>query len=259
MRLLDARYIKKKMSKTLILIPSRLSATRLPGKPLLEINGIPMILHVVNKALSTKIGRVIVATEDKEIFDVVKESGNEVLMTGSHHKTGTDRIYEALTKLKLNETEYIINLQGDEPLVNPEDIINLNHLVVKSNCELGTMASKLKKKEDIENQNIVKVTTEKELTKNNLIKANNFVRKIDITNQINFYHHIGIYQFKVSTLKQFVMLPQSINEKKNNLEQLRALDNEINIDVVLAGSNFKGVDTEEDYLDMKKIMEYNKI
>jgi 3-deoxy-manno-octulosonate cytidylyltransferase (CMP-KDO synthetase) len=83
---LDARYIKKKMSKTLILIPSRLSATRLPGKPLLEINGIPMILHVVNKALSTKIGRVIVATEDKEIFDVVKESGNEVLMTGSHHK-----------------------------------------------------------------------------------------------------------------------------------------------------------------------------
>ena len=121
------------------------------------------------------------------------------------------------------------------------------------------MASKLKKKEDIENQNIVKVTTEKELTKNNLIKANNFVRKIDITNQINFYHHIGIYQFKVSILKQFVMLPQSINEKKNNLEQLRALDNEININVVLAGSQFKGVDTKEDYLDMKKIMEYNKI
>ena len=123
------------MSKTLILIPSRLSASRLPGKPLLEINGIPMILHVVNKALSTKIGRTIVATEDPEIFDVIKKSGNEVVMTGSHHKTGTDRIYEALTKLETQETEYIINLQGDEPLINSDDVINLNNLIIKNNCE----------------------------------------------------------------------------------------------------------------------------
>ena len=246
------------MSKTLTLIPSRLSASRLPGKPLLEINGIPIILHVVNKAISTKIGRVIVATEDIEIFNVIKKSGNEVVMTGSHHKTGTDRIYEVLEKMKIDETEYIINLQGDEPLINPDDIINLNNLVLKNNYEFSTMAIKFKRKEDIQNENVVKVVTEKKLEKNILVKANNFVRKIDPKNQNNFYHHIGIYQFNISTLEKFVKLPQSENEKKKKLEQMRALDNNININVALAKSHYKGVDTKEDFLAMKKIMEYNK-
>ena len=204
------------MSKTVIIIPSRLSASRLPGKPLLKINNIPIILHVVNKAKSTKIGRVIVATENTEIFEIIKKSGNEVIMTGSHHKTGTDRIYEAYKKLELVETEYIINLQGDEPLINSNDVINLNSLIIKNNSELGTIASKLKK-DDENNKNIVKVLTDTGLKKNKLSRANNFLRQINNKNLTNVYHHIGIYQFKVSALEKFVKLSQSLNEKKINL------------------------------------------
>ncbi len=245
------------MSKTVIIIPSRLSASRLPGKPLLKINNIPIILHVVNKAKSTKIGRVIVATENTEIFEIIKKSGNEVIMTGSHHKTGTDRIYEAYKKLELVETEYIINLQGDEPLINSNDVINLNNLIIKNNSELGTIASKLKK-DDENNKNIVKVLTDTGLKKNKLSRANNFLRQINNKNLINVYHHIGIYQFKVSALEKFVKLSQSLNEKKNKLEQLRAIENNIQISVMLGESQYSGVDTREDYLAIKKIMEYNK-
>ena len=243
------------MSKTVIIIPSRLSASRLPGKPLLKINNIPIILHVVNKAKSTKIGRVIVATENTEIFEIIKKSGNEVIMTGSHHKTGTDRIYEAYKKLELVETEYIINLQGDEPLINSNDVINLNNLIIKNNSELGTIASKLKK-DDENNKNIVKVLTDTGLKKNKLSRANNFLRQINNKNLINVYHHIGIYQFKVSALEKFVKLSQSLNEKKNKLEQLRAIENNIQISVMLGESQYSGVDTREDYLAIKKIMEY---
>ena len=245
------------MSKTVIIIPSRLSASRLPGKPLLKINNIPIILHVVNKAKSTKIGRVIVATENTEIFEIIKKSGNEVIMTGSHHKTGTDRIYEAYKKLELVETEYIINLQGDEPLINSNDVINLNSLIIKNNSELGTIASKLKK-DDENNKNIVKVLTDTGLKKNKLSRANNFLRQINNKNLTNVYHHIGIYQFKVSALEKFVKLSQSLNEKKNKLEQLRAIENNIQISVMLGESQYSGVDTREDYLAIKKIMEYNK-
>jgi len=259
LRLLDARYNKKKMSKTLIIIPSRLSASRLPGKPLLKINGIPLILHVVNKAVSTEIGRVVVATEDSEIFDVIKKSGNEAVMTGPYHKTGTDRIYEAYKKLKLDKTKYIINLQGDEPLIDPNDIINLNNLIIKNNLDLGTMAIKFKKKIFIENENVVKVITNEGLKKNKISIANNFLRHVYSKNTKNLYQHMGIYQFKVSTLEKFVKLPQSVNEKKNKLEQLRALDNNININVALAETNSMGVDTKEDFLAIKKIMEYNKL
>ena len=110
--------------KTLIIIPSRLSATRLPGKPLLKINGLSIISHVFKKAQKANIGEVFVATEDQEIVDDVKRNGGEAILTRNDHKTGTDRIYEALKKIGKTDAEYVMNLQGDEPLMNIEDIKN---------------------------------------------------------------------------------------------------------------------------------------
>ena len=240
--------------KTLIIIPSRLSATRLPGKPLLKINGLSIISHVFKKAEEANIGEVVVATEDQEIIDDVKKNGGQAILTEKHHRTGTDRIYEALQKLKRN-IDLIINLQGDEPLMNIEDIRNLNDQMIKNKSQLGTLASKIKDKKLYKNENIVKVNTKEQLDDQNFPEAINFSRKISKEGK-NIYHHLGIYCFKQETLKDFVLYNQSSNEIKDRLEQLRALDNNIRINVALAKSSSIGVDTEEDFLAIKKIMEY---
>ena len=241
--------------KTLIIIPSRLSATRLPGKPLLKINGLSIISHVFKKAEQANIGEVIVATEDREILEDVKRNGGQAIITKNTHKTGTDRIFEALQKIDSSNIDFIMNLQGDEPLMNIDDIKNLNNHMVKSQSELGTLASAINEKETFENQNIVKVITKENLNKSNFPFAKNFMRIISNESQ-NIYHHLGIYCYQVDTLKKFVSFNQSTNEIKNNLEQLRALDNNININVGLAKSSPIGVDTEEDFVAIKKIMEY---
>ena len=240
--------------KTLIIIPSRLSATRLPGKPLLKINGLSIISHVFKKAEEANIGEVIVATEDREIMDDVKNNGGQAILTEKQHKTGTDRIYEATQKLKKN-IDLIMNLQGDEPLMNIEDIRNLNNQMIKNQSQLGTLASKIKDKKLYKNDNIVKVTTKEQLDDQNFPEAINFSRKI-LEKGKNIYHHLGIYCFKQETLKDFVSYNQSSNEIRDRLEQLRALDNNIRINVALAKSSPIGVDTEEDFLAIKKIMEY---
>ena len=241
--------------KTLIIIPSRLSATRLPGKPLLKINGLSMISHVFKKAEEANIGEVVVATEDQEIMDDVKKNGGQAVLTEKEHKTGTDRIYEALQKLNYKNIDLIMNLQGDEPLMNIEDIRILNDRMINSQSQLGTLASKIKDKATYKNENIVKVITKENLDHLNFPEAINFTRKISEQNK-NIYHHLGIYCYNRDTLKDFVSYNQSSNEIKNRLEQSRALDNNIRINVALAKSSPIGVDTKEDFLAIKKIMEY---
>ena len=241
--------------KTLVIIPSRLSATRLPGKPLLKINGTSMISHVFKKAEKANIGEVIVATEDQEIIDDVKKNGGRAILTKKQHKTGTDRIYEALGKFDTTNIDLVMNLQGDEPLMNIEDIKNLNNQMQKNQSQLGTLASKIKDRKLFENQNIVKVMTKEKLNNTNFPEAINFMRKIFNQGE-NIYHHLGIYCYQKETLQNFVSFNQSSNELKNKLEQLRALDNSIKINVALAISSPIGVDTKEDFLAIKKIMEY---
>ena len=243
------------MNKTAIIIPSRMSASRLKGKPLLEINNLPIICHVVKKAKETGIGKVIVATENKEILTAVEKNDGEAILTGNH-KTGTDRIFEAFQKLKITDVEYVINLQGDEPMINPKDIVNLNNLMIKNNSDIGTLASEIKEDSILNNENIVKVTTKEKLENNNFIKALNFSRKNLSNKNFNIYHHIGIYSYKVSILEKFINFNQTKNEVQNRLEQLRALDNNIAIMVALAKSSPIGIDTKEDYIAIKKIMEY---
>ena len=240
--------------KTLTIIPSRLSATRLPGKPLLKINGLSIISHVFKRAQEANIGEVVVAAEDQEIVDDVIKNGGNAIITSNNHKTGTDRIYEALKKLDPKDVDLIMNLQGDEPAINIEDIISLNKNMTIYQSQMGTLAANIKNDEDLENKNIVKVITKKNLKDEVFSTAENFLRncsKLD-----NVYHHIGIYCYSTETLDRFVKLEQSQNEIENRLEQLRALDNNIEINVSLAKSSPIGVDTEEDYLALKKIMEY---
>jgi 3-deoxy-manno-octulosonate cytidylyltransferase (CMP-KDO synthetase) len=244
------------MTKTLILIPSRMAATRLPGKPLLKINNLSIISHVFKKAEEANIGEVVVATDDQEIFQDVTQNGGKAILTNKNHKTGTDRIYEAYEKLDIKNIDYILNLQGDEPDINKDDIISLNNFMIDQDAELGTLAAKIKDNEILNNKNVVKVITDKKLEESNFPIALNFTRDNLSTDYQNIYHHIGIYSYKASILKKFISLEQTINEKENKLEQLRALDNKLKINVALAKFSPIGVDTEEDYLAIKKIMEY---
>ena len=240
--------------KTLTIIPSRLSATRLPGKPLLKIKGLSIISHVFRRAQEANIGEVVVAAEDQEIVDDVIKNGGNAIITSNNHKTGTDRIYEALKKLDPKDVDLVMNLQGDEPAINVEDIISLNKKMTIYQSQMGTLAANIKNDNDLENKNIVKVITKKNLKDEDFSRAENFLR--NCSKQDNIYHHVGIYCYSVETLERFVKLEQSQNEIKNRLEQLRALDNNIEINVSLAKSSPIGVDTEEDYLAIKKIMEY---
>ena len=240
--------------KTLIIIPSRLSAARLPQKPLLKINDISIISHVFKKAKEANIGEVIVAAEDQEIVNDVKNNGGNAILTSNKHKTGTDRIYEAYQKLNLDNIDFIMNLQGDEPSINIKDILNLNQLMIDHEAKIGTLAAKIENTLDLANENIVKVITENNLEDDPFSKAKIFLRKSQ--DALNIYHHIGIYCYSSEILKKFVELSQSKNEIENRLEQLRALDNNIKINVALANNAPIGVDTEEDYLALKKIMEY---
>ena len=244
------------MAKTLILIPSRMASTRLPGKPLLKINNLSIISHVFKRAEEANIGEVVVATEDQEILVDVLKNGGKAVLTNSDHKTGTDRIFEAYKKLNIKNVDYILNLQGDEPNVNKDDIIKLNNLMINHESEIGTLGAKIQDDKMLNDKNVVKVIVESKLEKNNFPKALDFTRENLLKKDINIYHHIGIYSYKVNTLEKFVGLDQTKNEKKNKLEQLRALDNKLKINVSLAKSSPIGVDTEEDYLAIKKIMEY---
>ena len=240
---------------TLIIIPSRLSAKRLPGKPLLKINGLSIISHVFQKARDANIGEVYVATEDQEIVDDIKRNGGEAILTSNVHKTGTDRIFEALKKIGRKDVDLVMNLQGDEPLMKVEDIQNLKNQMIKFKSNIGTLASKITDKKIYKNENMVKVITEKNLESSEFPFASNFLRNLN-ENETNIYHHLGIYCYRLETLKKFISYKQSSNEIKYKLEQLRALDNNIKVNVALAKSSPIGVDTKEDFIAIKKIMEY---
>ena len=196
--------------KTLIIIPSRMSATRLPGKPLLKINGLSIISHVSRKAEEANIGEVVVATEDQQIVDDVKKNGFNAILTSNKHKTGTDRIHEALKKSNIRDVDFIMNLQGDEPAIDIQDIVKLNDKMLKNHSNIGTLAAKIKDNKNFKNENIVKVITENTLGENNFSKAMSFLRKSEQID--NIYHHIGVYCYSKDSLEKFVQLSQSKNE-----------------------------------------------
>ena len=241
------------MSKTVIIIPSRLAAKRLPNKPLMKIKGIPMIVRVLNKAKESKVGEVYVATPDSKIIDMVKKNGGKTIKTKNDHPNGTLRIFEAFTKLQDKNVDLIINLQGDQPLLSAHCIKKLVKLMNKNTCQIGTLASLLNKNE-IYDKNIVKVKVEKQLKEDSFLKAKDFFRaKKGLLNK-NVYHHIGIYAFTKYALTKYVKLSRSKLEIKRNLEQMRAMENNMKIKVGLSNSIPLSIDIEKDLKYIEKII-----
>ena len=234
------------MSNSIIIIPSRLAATRLPQKPLIKINNKTLIMHVYEKAVQSQIGEVYVATCDEEIALEVRKNGGKYIMTDINHTTGTDRVFEASQKLDLKDIDFIMNIQGDEPMINPFDIRNLNKLSKEKNLNISTLAYNIEKKEDYHNENIVKVITKNKISDSSMSEALNFHRVIKEDGYDNIYQHFGIYLYKYSALKKFVNFEKSKNETKERLEQLRAIDNNMKIDVILANYFSSGIDTKKD-------------
>jgi len=240
------------MKNTAIIIPSRLGAKRFPNKPLEKINNLPMIIHVIKRAKESQIGEVFVATPDDKIFDVVKENGGQPIMTKNDHLSGSDRIYEAYLNNLGDNIDLIINLQGDMPNIKPSSISKLEKLMREKKCEIGTLASVLRNKDEVKDPNIVKVQVEEDLNDKNFIYAKDFFRiKKDLRND-KIYHHIGIYAFTNVALTKYVKLSRSKLEIERKLEQMRAIENNIKIMVGFSDSSPLSVDTKE---DLKKVIE----
>ena len=242
------------MNNTVILIPSHLRATRLPNKPLLLINNKPMIVHCWQRAIESKIGDVYVATADEEIAKVIKVVGGKSILTSKEHKTGSDRIFEAIEKDFPEKPKNIINLQGDMPNISPSAIQLLDKFMKNNSYQISTLATELNSRKDLENKNIVKVETKKEMQINNFENVLDFFRLKNINEGNFYYHHVGIYGYQYETLKKFISLKRSDNEISRSLEQMRAMDNNISISVGLTDSYPLGVDTIEDLEEIRNIM-----
>ena len=240
------------MKNTLVILPVRLAAERFNRKPLASINNMPMIIHSLKRALEAKVGEVFVATPDIEILDIVKKHGGQAILTTNNHPNGTSRVFEAFTKLKNNDVDLVINLQGDMPNIKPSSISKLEKLMRENNSSIGTLASKLEK-DEIDDENVVKVEVETDLKEDSFLKAKDFFRiKKDLKNK-KIYHHLGIYCFQSSYLKRYVELGESKQEKIQKLEQLRILG-KIDINVGYCDSNPLSVDTVEDLKRIEKEM-----
>ena len=242
------------MSNTVVIIPSRLNAKRLPNKPLKLINGKEMILHVHDLAKNSKVGSVLVVTPDKDIAELIKKNGGNSFLSKNQHETGTDRVFEGFKDFYSSKPEVIINLQGDMPNLESNAITKLKKYMEEDLCDMATLASSIKTKDEIQNSNIVKAITKDNLEKKEFSEALDFKRDLINTNDRFIYHHIGIYAFTSKALIRYVNLKRSKLEVKRNLEQMRALEDRIKIHVGYTSSNPLGIDTESDLEKVKKMM-----
>ena len=244
------------MKKTAIIIPSRLGAQRLPNKPLKMINNKEMILHVYDAAVKSNTGEVYVATPDKKIIEIVKNYGGNAILTSDTHETGTDRVFEVFKSLNENPS-IIVNLQGDMPNINPDAINLLVNYMSQDKCDIGTLASEINSKSEIEDKNIVKVLLKEKIKPGMFVDALDFVRHVP-NKEYKIYHHIGIYAFTNEALLRYVNLKRSKLELERKLEQLRAVENSMSIHVGYINSSPLSVDTEKDLADIKQLMEKNE-
>ena len=240
--------------KSVVIIPSRMASTRLPGKPLMPIDGIPMIQRVWQQAIASKIGDVFVACSEIEVHDLIINNGGKAIMTDTNLPSGTDRVHSAFLKIKNNkDIDIIINLQGGMPLINPEHILKVID-PIKRNFAIGTLATNLNNNE-LNNPNVTKV--EVDFKKNEVAEALSFYREVTIENK-NLYHHVGIYSYTPDSINTFINLPKSKNEIDLSLEQMRAMDSNIPIGVTYVPEVPISVDTKEDLINIEiNIREHN--
>lgn len=242
----------KRKNKIAIFIPARMDSTRLPGKPLAAIHGKPMIVHVLDRAKESGIDNIFVACAEKEIANSVEASGGKAILTNPSHPSGTDRIYEALKKTG-EDFDFIINVQGDLPTLNPQ-IINVALDVMKKfkDADIVTLAAVITNDDEKNNPNVVKAIVSPR--KDKIGKALYFTRATAPYGEGELLHHIGLYVYSREALEKFVKLPPSYLEKREKLEQLRALENGMNIYVATVDAVPLGVDTPEDLEKVRKIL-----
>ena len=232
------------INDTLIVIPVRMGSSRFPGKPLININGKAMIYHVWKRAILSKCGDVIVACCDKEVKNYLVKKNIPHVMTKKKLFSGTDRVYNAMQiLLKNNHYKYIINLQGDIPDISPLSIKKIASIIKTEEVQMATLVSKIKENKIIKDKNIVKVALSKH---GNFHRAFYFSRAPIPYGASKFYEHIGIYAYKINTLKRFVNLKEGMLEKIESLEQLRALEDGIEIIVGKVNKAPYSIDTPKD-------------
>jgi 3-deoxy-manno-octulosonate cytidylyltransferase (CMP-KDO synthetase) len=239
--------------RILVLIPARMAATRLPGKPLLDIAGLPMIVHVLRRAEAAGIGRVAVATDTPEIAAVVTAHGFEAVMTRADHPSGSDRIHEALGKLDPGgEAEIVVNLQGDFPTISPDNIRDVLKPLADPAVDIATLAAEIHTEEESTTPSVVKAVGS--FVSAGRMRALYFTRAAAPAGDGPRYHHIGLYAYRRAALERFVRLPPSPLEQQEKLEQLRALEAGMRIDITIVDSVPRGVDTPADLETTRQIL-----
>ena len=230
--------------KNLIIIPARLESTRLPNKPLADINGEPMIAHVYKRAKEANIANVIVAAGNVEIKEVIENIGGEAILTNSDHASGSDRIYEALNMYdKESKFDIIVNLQGDLPNIHKDALSKIMSLLESNDADISTLGVKISSEEEFLNKNVVKAYV-KNISESNYV--DDFDRRFDIGKEEFLYHHVGIYGYKRKALEAFIGFDQSESEIERKLEQMRAIENGMKIVLGLIDELPISVDTQED-------------
>ena len=240
-------------TRTLVLIPARMASTRLPGKPLLDIGGLPMVVHVLRRAEAAGIGRVAVATDSPDIAAAVTAHGGEAMMTRSDHPSGSDRVFEALGKLDPDGSmETIINLQGDFPTIRPDSIRDVLEPLTDPAVDIATLAAEIHTDEEATNPNVVKAVGSPVAPRR--LRALYFTRATAPHGDGPRYHHIGLYAYRRKALQRFVELPPSALEQQEKLEQLRALEAGMRIDIMIVDNVPRGVDTPADLETARRII-----
>ncbi|MET3593416.1 3-deoxy-manno-octulosonate cytidylyltransferase (CMP-KDO synthetase) [Mesorhizobium shonense] len=238
---------------TLILIPARMASTRLPGKPLADIAGAPMIVHVARRGAEAGLGRVVVATDTEAVAQAVREHGFEAVMTRADHESGSDRIFEALTALDpQKKVETIVNVQGDLPTIDPEIIGASLRPFADPAVDIATLGVEIVRDDEKTNPNVVKIVGSP-LSATRL-KALYFTRATAPWGEGPLYHHIGLYAYRRAALERFVALKPSPLERRERLEQLRALEAGMRIDAEIVRSLPLGVDTPDDLDRARQIL-----
>lgn len=245
------------MNKILTIIPARLASTRLPNKPLADIFGKPMIVRVFEQAKMANLGEIIVACDCQEIATAVENAGGKAIITDPNLPSGTDRIFAAMLKMpNYQDFEVIVNLQGDLPTIDPKVIIAAAQAASQESVDIATVASVIKNMDEINNPNVVKIAIAF-LENPTLGQALYFSRSPIPHGAGDYYHHIGIYAYKRKALERFVNLKPSKLEKRESLEQLRALENQMKIAVQIVEAHPLSVDTKEDLEKVKFFLEIN--
>ncbi|PKA43912.1 3-deoxy-manno-octulosonate cytidylyltransferase [Rhizobium sullae] len=245
------------LDDVLVLIPARMASTRLPGKPLADICGLPMIVQVALRAKEAEIGRVVVAVDDQQVFDVVAKAGFEVVMTSKDHQVGSDRIYEALTKVDPEgHAKFIVNVQGDLPTVDRETVRASLRPLENETTDIATLAVVIDDEADKTAPHIVKVVGSP--ISETRLRSLYFTRATAPYGNGPLYHHIGLYTYRRAALERYVSLGPSVLEKRESLEQLRALEAGMRIDVEIVKTVPLGVDTPADLEKARRILSARK-